>query len=120
MSEPYRTPSGTDESAAAWPRWPAFSGLRLAVRYAVSRSGARFAWRWSCIIIAYILMPLSLALHNLRGLGGADPERTDAAAIAAKAWDMDHDVQPLPMIGGSLVAVGWLVLLVNLLVWACR
>lgn len=94
--DPFR--SQDDDVLHAWPRWPAIRGATAAIHIAFSRSGIAAAWWWLKVAVAFALMPLSLALHGLRRLGGANPERRDAAKLAAAAFDMDLSAQPLSLI----------------------
>lgn len=110
----YRSPA-EEKSRDHSPRWPALIGLRVVVGNVVSRRGLRLGWRWLCIITAFLLMPLSLALHGLRNLGGAEPEREDAASVAVRAWDVDGRAQPGPLVAAIISVVMFLVIVASTL-----
>lgn len=115
----YRTEAPQDE-APIGPRWPAIAGLRLAIRHACSRRGLAIAWRAACVAVAFLLMPLSMAVHGLRTLGGACPKRTDAAAVAARAWDLDDSAQPLLVLAAIMSSIAFVVVTLMLVCGVAR
>ena len=81
----------------------------MVLRYLVTSSAWWRAWWILRVALAYALMPATLALHGLRELGGADPDRRDAAKTVRNSFEMDGPAQPLPFLAAWLICAAYVV-----------
>lgn len=80
MSEDtYRLPA--PDEAPSFPRWPALRGLAVVGRALMRPAGWRVVWRVVAFVLCALLLWQAWALDRLRTLGGADPDRRDAARV---------------------------------------
>lgn len=118
MSEDtYRLPA--PDEAPSFPRWPALRGLAVVGRALLRPAGWRVVWRVVAFVLCALLLWQAWVLDRLRTLGGADPDRRDAARILFADFASPHTSgwSALAFAVGTLAAVAQAGVLVGVFLW---